>query len=61
MKNSNEKFLFLIGQFLKRSFLFFHRFSLPTFGSFGQAPSVEKIFLEINQPETKIAYGGHVC
>jgi hypothetical protein len=21
----------------------------------------EKIFLEIDQPETRIAYGGHVC
>jgi hypothetical protein len=33
---------------------------LPT-GSFGQAVSEEKIFLEINQSETRIAYGGHVC
>jgi hypothetical protein len=35
---------------------------LPTkFGSFGEAVSEEKIFLEINQSETRIAGGGHVC
>jgi hypothetical protein len=34
---------------------------LPSFGSFGQAVSEEKIFLEIDQSETRIAYGGHVC
>jgi hypothetical protein len=34
---------------------------LPTkFDSFGQAVSEEKIFLEINQSETIISYGGHV-
>ena len=34
---------------------------LPTkFRSFGQAVS-EKIFLEIDQSETRIACGGHVC
>jgi hypothetical protein len=38
----------------------FHRCFLPSFGSFGQAVS-EKIFLEINQSETRIACGGHVC
>jgi hypothetical protein len=34
---------------------------LPSFDSFGQAVSEEKIFLEINQSETRIACGGHVC
>jgi hypothetical protein len=35
---------------------------LPTkFGSFGNAVSEEKIFLKINQSETRIACGGHVC
>jgi hypothetical protein len=33
---------------------------LPSFDSIGQAVS-EKIFLEINQSETRIDYGGHVC
>ena len=33
---------------------------LPNFDSFGQAVS-EKIFLEINQLETRIAGEGHVC
>jgi hypothetical protein len=33
---------------------------LPSFVSFGKAIS-EKIFLEINQSETTIACGGHVC
>jgi hypothetical protein len=67
----------------------FNRCFLPSFGSFGQAVSEEKIFrnlyrdncilntdiyiqtrviflltediLEINQSETRIACGGHVC
>jgi hypothetical protein len=37
---------------------------LPTkfrFIWFGQAVSEEKIFLEINQSETRIACGGHIC
>ena len=34
---------------------------LPSFGSFGQAVSEEKIFLEIDQSETRISCGGHVC
>jgi hypothetical protein len=34
---------------------------LPSFDSFGQAASEEKIFLEINQSETRIVCGGHVC
>jgi hypothetical protein len=34
---------------------------LPSFGSFGQAVSEEKIFLEINQSETRMACSGHVC
>jgi hypothetical protein len=29
--------------------------------SFGQAVSEEKIFLEINQSETRMTCGGHVC
>jgi hypothetical protein len=33
---------------------------LPNFSSFGRAVS-EMIFLEINQSETKMAFGGHVC
>jgi hypothetical protein len=33
---------------------------LPSFDSFGKAVS-EKIFLEINQSETRIAFGGYVC
>jgi hypothetical protein len=39
----------------------FHRCSLPNFGSFGYSVSEEKILLKINQPETRISYGGHVC
>jgi hypothetical protein len=34
---------------------------LQSFDSFGQAVSEEKIFLEINQSETRMACGGHVC
>jgi hypothetical protein len=34
---------------------------IPSFGSFGQAVSEEKILLEIDQSETRIACGGHVC
>jgi hypothetical protein len=34
---------------------------LPSFGSFGEAVSQEKIFLEIHQSETRIVCGGHVC
>jgi hypothetical protein len=34
--------------------------SLPSFDSFGQAVSEEKIFLEINQSETRMACGVHV-
>ena len=39
----------------------FYRCFLPCFVSFGQAVSEEKIFLEINQSETRIVCGGHVC
>jgi hypothetical protein len=28
---------------------------------FGKVVSEKKIFLEINQSETRIAFGGHVC
>ena len=38
----------------------FHRCFLPSFGSFGQAVSEEKI-LKIGQSETRIACGSHVC
>jgi hypothetical protein len=31
------------------------------FSLFGKAVSEEKIFLEINQSETRMASGGHVC
>jgi hypothetical protein len=34
---------------------------LPSFDSFGQAVLEEKIFLEINPSETRMACGGHVC
>jgi hypothetical protein len=33
----------------------------PSFDSFGQVVSEETIFLEINQSETRIACGSHVC
>ena len=39
----------------------FHRCFLPSFGSFGQAVSEEKILKKIDQSETRIAYDGHVC
>jgi hypothetical protein len=38
-----------------------HRCFISSFGSFGQAVSEEKIFLEINQSETRMACGIHVC
>ena len=38
----------------------FHGCFLPNFDSFDQAVT-EKIFLEINQSETRIVCGGHVC
>jgi hypothetical protein len=33
----------------------------PSFDSFGLAVSEENFFLEINQSETRMACGGHVC
>jgi hypothetical protein len=40
----------------------FHGCFLPSFDSFGQAVSEEKIFFsEINQSETVISCGGYVC
>ena len=33
----------------------------PSFGAFGQVTSEEKIFLEIDKPETISAFGGQVC
>jgi hypothetical protein len=44
-------------EILKRAF---HRCFLPSCGSFGEVVS-EKIFLDIDQSETRIACGGHVC
>ena len=46
------------GQSLQRTF---HRCFLPSFGSFGQVVSEEKIKKNISQSETRIACGGHVC
>jgi hypothetical protein len=34
---------------------------IPTFDKFGQAVVDETILLEINQSETRMACGGHVC
>jgi hypothetical protein len=34
---------------------------LPSFDSFGKAVSEKMNFLEINQSETRIACGSHVC
>jgi hypothetical protein len=34
---------------------------IPTFDKFGQAVVEEKILLEINQSETRMACGSHVC
>ena len=45
-------------QSLERTFC---RCFLPSFSSFGKVVSEEKIFLEINQSETRTACGGHVC
>jgi hypothetical protein len=41
--------------------LTFHILIFSSFGSFDKAASEEKIFLEINQSETGIACGSHVC
>ena len=38
-----------------------HRSFLLGFGSFGKAASEEMIFSKINQSETRIVCGGHVC
>jgi hypothetical protein len=34
---------------------------LPSLDSFGKAVLEKMIFLEINQSETRIVCGGHVC
>jgi hypothetical protein len=47
--------LFLIGQFLK---IFSSETTLPNELKLGRK---QRRFLEINQPETRIAYGSHVC
>ena len=44
--------------FEKTLYRTFHRCFLPNFGSFGYSVSEENIFLEIDQSETRIAYGG---
>ena len=49
---------FYLGETLNRTF---YRCFLPNFGSFSYSVSEEKIFLEINHSETRIACGGHVC
>jgi len=33
----------------------------PSFLSFGKTVSEKTIFLEINQSEIRIAFGGHIC
>ena len=38
-----------------------HRCFLPSFGSFAHAVLEENIFLKIDQSETRIVCGGHVC
>ena len=45
-------------QYLSRTF---QRRFLPSFGSFGHAVSKEKIFKEIDKPETRIVYDDHAC
>jgi hypothetical protein len=37
-----------------------HRYCLPNFGLFGQTVSEEKISLENNQSEKRIACGGYI-
>ena len=39
----------------------FHRCLLIGFDSFGLVVPEEKIFFKIDQPETRISCGGHVC
>jgi hypothetical protein len=39
----------------------YHTCLLPSLGSFSQAVSEEKLFLEIDHPETRITCGDHVC
>jgi hypothetical protein len=56
--------MFVNGSELNEQYLLrtFQGCFLPSFDSFGQAVSEEKIFfLEINQSETRMACGGHVC
>jgi hypothetical protein len=48
----------LIFRILSRSINKHGRFQ-PNFDSFGQVVSEEKIFLEINQSETRMACAGH--
>jgi hypothetical protein len=51
----------MVGSILGRSRNLYRTF-LPSFDSFSQAVSEETIFfLEINQSETRIACGSHVC
>jgi hypothetical protein len=47
--------------FEKTLYRTFHRCFLPNFGTFGYSVSDEKIFLEIDQSETRTACSSHVC
>jgi hypothetical protein len=59
----HRQFLFQIGRFLK---IFWKLNTEPSIGASHQvsvhlAKQFQRRFLEINQPETRIAYGSHVC
>jgi hypothetical protein len=47
--------------FEKTLYRTFNRCFLPNFGTFGYSVSDEKIFLEIDQSETRTACSSHVC
>jgi hypothetical protein len=51
-----------VGSILARSSLkIVHLLSIRRVDTFGELVSEQKIILEINQPKTRIACGGHVC
>jgi hypothetical protein len=54
----HRQFWFLIGQYLK---IFSSETACPNEQKLGKVISEEMIFLEIDQSETRIACGGHVC